>query len=61
MLVIHGRGQNSEGGTAVLRPALAEWLAGAAAARVGVMAFAPAPARAGGVGATVVLLRRLDR
>lgn len=61
VLVIHGRGQNSENGTAVLRPALAAWLAGAAAARVGVMAFAPAPARSGGAGATVVLLRRPDR
>ena len=58
VLVIHGRGQNSEAGEPVLRPALQEWLAGAAAARAGVMAFAPAPARAGGTGATVVLLRR---
>ncbi|HVV48613.1 MAG TPA: Smr/MutS family protein [Polyangia bacterium] len=58
VLLIHGRGQNSEGGEPVLRPALAAWLAGAAAARVGVMAFAPAPARAGGSGATLVLLRR---
>ncbi len=58
VLVIHGRGQNSEAGEPVLRPALQEWLASAAAARAGVMAFAPAPARAGGTGATVVLLRR---
>jgi DNA-nicking Smr family endonuclease len=58
VLVIHGRGQNSEAGEPVLRPALHEWLAGGAAARAGVMAFAPAPARAGGTGATVVLLRR---
>jgi DNA-nicking Smr family endonuclease len=58
VLVIHGRGQNSEDGAPVLRPALAEWLAGAAAARAGVMAFAPAPPRAGGAGATVILLRR---
>ena len=58
VLVIHGRGQNSEAGEPVLRPALHEWLASAAAARAGVMAFAPAPARAGGTGATVVLLRR---
>jgi DNA-nicking Smr family endonuclease len=58
VLVIHGRGQNSEAGEPVLRPALYEWLASAAAARAGVMAFAPAPPRAGGTGATVVLLRR---
>ena len=58
VLVIHGRGQNSEAGEPVLRPALQEWLASAAATRAGVMAFAPAPARAGGTGATVVLLRR---
>ena len=58
VLVIHGRGQNSEAGEPVLRPALQEWLASAAAARAGVMAFASAPPRAGGTGATVVLLRR---
>lgn len=58
VLVIHGRGQNSEDGAPVLRPALAEWLAGAASARAGVMAFAPAPPRSGGSGATLVLLRR---
>jgi DNA-nicking Smr family endonuclease len=58
VLVIHGRGQNSEAGEPVLRPALQEWLASTAASRAGVMAFAPAPPRAGGTGATVVLLRR---
>ena len=58
VLVIHGRGQNSEAGEPVLRPALQEWLASAAASRAGVMAFAPAPPRAGGTGATVILLRR---
>ena len=58
VLVIHGRGQNSEAGEPVLRPALQEWLASAAGVRAGVMAFAPAPPRAGGTGATVVLLRR---
>jgi DNA-nicking Smr family endonuclease len=58
VLVIHGRGQNSQAGEPVLRPALREWLASAAAARAGVMAFAPAPPRAGGTGATVFLLRR---
>jgi DNA-nicking Smr family endonuclease len=58
VLVIHGRGQNSEAGESVLRPALHEWLASAASARAGVMAFATASPRAGGTGATVVLLRR---
>ena len=58
VLIIHGRGQNSEAGEPVLRPALQEWLACPAAARAGVMAFAPAPPRTGGSGATVVLLRR---
>jgi DNA-nicking Smr family endonuclease len=58
VLVIHGRGQNSEAGGPVLRPALQEWLGSAASARAGVMAFAPAPPRAGGAGATLVLLRR---
>ncbi len=58
VLVIHGRGQNSEAGEPVLRPALHGWLASAAAVRAGVMAFAPAPPRAGGTGATIVLLRR---
>src|SRR5947207_1324502 len=43
VLVIHGRGNGSEGGQAVLRPALLAWLGSAAAARAGVMAFAPAP------------------
>jgi DNA-nicking Smr family endonuclease len=58
VLIIHGRGLNSDGGDPVLRPAVLAWLAGAGATRAGVMAFAPAPARAGGTGATVVLLRR---
>ena len=58
VLIIHGRGLNSDGGDPVLRPAVLAWLGGAAATRAGVMAFAPAPQRAGGPGATVVLLRR---
>ena len=58
VLIIHGRGLNSDGGDPVLRPALLAWLGVAAATRAGVMAFAPAPRRAGGAGATVVLLRR---
>jgi DNA-nicking Smr family endonuclease len=58
LLVIHGRGNGSEGGEAVLRPALQSWLGSTAAARAGVMAYAPAPARDGGAGATLILLRR---
>jgi DNA-nicking Smr family endonuclease len=58
VLVIHGRGHGSDGGAAVLRPALQAWLGSAPAARVGVMAFAPAPPRDGGSGATLILLRR---
>jgi DNA-nicking Smr family endonuclease len=58
VLLIHGRGLNSDGGDPVLRPAVLAWLGGAVATRAGVMAYAPAPQRAGGAGATVVLLRR---
>ena len=58
VLVIHGRGQNSDAGEPVLRPAVQEWLARAAAARSGERACPPAPAPAGGTGATLVLLRR---
>ena len=58
VLVIHGRGNGSDGGAAVLRPALQAGLGSAAAARAGIMAFAPAPARDGGAGATLILLRR---
>lgn len=57
-LVIHGRGHNSEGGSAVLRPAIWQWLSSPAAARAGVLAFASARASEGGAGATVMLLRR---
>jgi DNA-nicking Smr family endonuclease len=58
LLVIHGRGRGSDAGGPVLRPAVWEWLASAAAERAGVMAFASARPRDGGDGATVVLLRR---
>jgi len=58
VMVIHGRGLNSDGSGPVLRPALHAWLGGGAATRAGVMAFAPAPARWGGSGATLILLRR---
>ena len=55
-LVIHGRGQRSEGGP-VLKRALPRWLAEPPlGARV--MAFASATPADGGTGATYVLLRR---
>ena len=57
VVVIHGRGQNSATGEAVLRDALPEWLTRGAIAK-GVLAFAPAPDRLGGRGATLVLLRQ---
>jgi DNA-nicking Smr family endonuclease len=58
LLVIHGRGRGSDAGGPILRPAVWEWLAGAAAERAGVMAFTSARPRDGGDGATLVLLRR---
>ncbi|HSS38243.1 MAG TPA: Smr/MutS family protein [Polyangia bacterium] len=58
VMVIHGRGLNSDAGAPVLRPALHAWLGGAAGTRAGVMAFAPAPPRWGRAGATLILLRR---
>lgn len=57
VLVIHGQGQRSPGGEAVLRDALPDWLTDGPASAA-VLAFAPAPDRLGGRGATVVLLRR---
>jgi DNA-nicking Smr family endonuclease len=60
-LVIHGRGQGSESGAPVVRPAVWDWLASPAAARAGVKAFSSAAPREGGVGATLVLLRRPGR
>jgi len=58
VLIIHGRGHGSDPGGPVLRPAVWDWLAGARSERCGVMAFASAPPRHGGDGATLVLLRR---
>ena len=54
--VVHGRGLHSESGP-VLRESLPEWLQRPPLAWR-VMAFSTAPARAGGAGATLVLLRR---
>jgi DNA-nicking Smr family endonuclease len=56
VLVIHGRGQHSAVGEAVLRDALPDWLSAGPTARH-VLAFTPAPERLGGSGATLVLLR----
>ena len=61
LLVIHGRGHGSDAGGPVLRPAIWEWLASAAAERCGVMAFVSARPRDGGAGATVIQLRRTGR
>ena len=57
VIVIHGRGRNSPGGEAVLKDALPSWLTRGRTGRL-VQAFAPAPDRLGGEGATLVLLRR---
>ena len=61
LLVIHGSGHRSDAAGPVLRPAVWEWLASAAAARAGVMAFTSARPRDGGAGATLILLRRASR
>ena len=59
VLVIHGAGQHSPDGP-VLREALPGWLA--AWPQVDrLLAYAPAPDRLGGKGATLVLLRRAAR
>jgi DNA-nicking Smr family endonuclease len=58
LLVVHGRGHRSEAEEPVLRPAVWQWLAAAPRARAAVMAFVSAPARLGGAGATLVLIRR---
>lgn len=57
VIVIHGRGQRSATGEAVLRDALPGWLTTGRNARL-VRAFAQAPGRLGGAGATLVLLKR---
>ena len=55
VMIVHGRGQRSEAGP-VLKRALPEWLAEPAHG-ASVRAFASAPLRLGGGGATLVLLR----
>lgn len=57
VLVIHGRGNNSDGGVPVIKPALQGWLAKGRATRH-ILAFCPAAPHDGGAGAVYVLLRR---
>ena len=57
VVVIHGRGRGSEMGDAVLRDSISDWLSKTPCAEF-VLAFAPAPNRLGGEGATLVLLCR---
>jgi DNA-nicking Smr family endonuclease len=57
VLVIHGKGLHSAGGTAVLRGEIGAWLSQSAASQH-VAAFATARGEDGGEGAVYVLLRR---
>jgi DNA-nicking Smr family endonuclease len=57
LLVIHGRGLHSEGGSAALRPVVRQALIGGASAGA-VLAFTSAPPALGGSGATLIYLRR---
>lgn len=57
VIVVHGVGRRSPNEEAILRDALPGWLERGANARH-VLAFAPAPRRLGGDGATLVLLRK---
>jgi DNA-nicking Smr family endonuclease len=55
--IVHGRGNRSPNGEAVLRPSLPRWLARGPARRI-VLGYTSAPATDGGTGATYVLLRK---
>ena len=57
LVIVHGVGKRSPTNEAVLRDAVPDWLTRGAIARQ-VLAFAPAPRRLGGDGATLVLLRK---
>jgi DNA-nicking Smr family endonuclease len=57
VLVIHGRGTHSPGGTGILRGEVAAWLSQGAASEH-VSAFATAADGDGGQGAVYVMLRR---
>ncbi|MEJ5243159.1 MAG: Smr/MutS family protein [Desulfomicrobiaceae bacterium] len=60
VLLVPGRGKNSEGGTSVLREELSLWLTQAPLKRI-VLCFATAQPRHGGAGAVYVLLRQLRK
>jgi DNA-nicking Smr family endonuclease len=60
VLVVHGRGLNSKGGSPVLKEAIGGWLA-RGSERGPVLAFCPARPRDGGEGALYVLLRRAGK
>jgi len=55
--IVHGRGNRSPNGEAVLRPSLPRWLARGPARGI-VLAYTSAPPCDGGTGASYVLLRR---
>jgi DNA-nicking Smr family endonuclease len=55
--IVHGRGNRSRNGEAVLKPSLPRWLGRGPARRI-VLAYSSAPQTDGGAGATYVLLRR---
>ncbi|MFZ5586763.1 MAG: Smr/MutS family protein [Thermodesulfobacteriota bacterium] len=57
VLIVHGRGLSSPGGTPVLKTALTQWL-GQKRLQKRVLAFCTALARDGGAGAVYVLLRK---
>ena len=57
VVLIHGQGKSSQSGEAILRERVPDWLSKSPLA-TSVLAFAPAPRRLGGAGATLVLLRR---
>jgi DNA-nicking Smr family endonuclease len=58
VIVIHGKGTQSADGGSILRERMPDWLTDSTAAAT-VRAFAPAPARLGGAGATLVLLKQI--
>jgi DNA-nicking Smr family endonuclease len=55
--IVHGRGNRSPNGEAVLKPSLPRWLGRGPARRI-VLAYSSAPQTDGGTGATYVLLRK---
>ncbi|WP_168012882.1 DNA endonuclease SmrA [Halomonas salinarum] len=57
LMVVHGRGREDESSANILRSYLAKWLA----QFDDVQAFASAPASQGGLGATLVMLRKSER